>query len=273
MASIELVNASVAFRLYDSSNRSIRSDIFKRVGGVITSRNGESVTVQALSDITLSLKPGDRLAIVGHNGAGKSTLLRLLSGAYEPSSGTAAINGKVSSLLDFTMGMDPELTGRQNIIMRAVFLGQTFAQARELVPGVIDFSELGAYVDLPVRTYSSGMMLRLAFAVSTAVQPDIILLDEMVSVGDARFAIKARERIQSLVARAPIFALASHSPAMLREYCTTAVWLKEGRIAGHGTIDDILAQQAAETGVPLPAVAAKPNVAVALAPAAAATQP
>lgn len=214
------------------------------MGGRIGGQDGETVTVEALRGIDLELRPGDRLALVGHNGAGKSTLLRVLAGAYEPSRGVAEIHGKVSSLLDMTMGMDPELTGRENIVLRGIFLGMTFREITDLAPSIEEFSELGGFVDLPMRTYSSGMTLRLAFAVSTAVQPDILLLDEMISVGDAEFASKARLRIEQVMENSRIFVLASHDPQMLQRYCNRAILLREGQIVTAGSLDDILMQQA-----------------------------
>jgi ABC-2 type transport system ATP-binding protein/lipopolysaccharide transport system ATP-binding protein len=220
----------------------MRSDLLRRVGGRLDTNSRDSVTVKALEGVTLSLRPGDRLALIGHNGAGKSTMLRVLAGAYEPSSGSATIEGKISSLLDLSMGMDFELTGRQNIILRAVFLGMTFAQAEALVSDVAEFSELGSYLDLPMRTYSSGMVLRLAFAVSTAVQPDIILLDEMIAVGDAGFAQKAQERLEAFLARARILVLASHSPNTLRQYCNRGILLREGQVVLDGPLEDVLSR-------------------------------
>ncbi len=185
------------------------------------------------------------MALVGHNGAGKSTLLRVLAGAYEPSRGVAHIDGKVSSLLDMTMGMDPELTGRENITLRGIFLGMTFRQATEITPAIEEFTELGGFMDLPMRTYSSGMTLRLAFAVSTAVQPDILLLDEMISVGDMSFAEKARIRLEQVMENSRILVLASHDPMILKRYCNKAVHLREGQIVAAGSIDDILEQHGA----------------------------
>ncbi|WP_210183659.1 ABC transporter ATP-binding protein [Microvirga guangxiensis] len=214
--------------------------MFRRVGGSVQAGGRDIINVHALKGIDLQLNAGDRLALIGHNGAGKSTLLRVLSGACEPSDGLAEIQGKVSSLLDLGMGMDPELTGRENIILRGVFLGMTFAQARALVPEIIEFSELGPYVDLPMRTYSSGMMLRLAFGVSTAVRPDIILLDEMISVGDAGFADKAQARMEEMLMQSRILVLASHDPATLKKYCNKAALLREGQIVASGTIEEIL---------------------------------
>ncbi len=242
MVSIKLQNAGVDFEIYNARGRSLRSDLLRRVGGKVGRGGGDRVIVRALRDIDLTLQPGDRLALVGHNGAGKSTLLRVMSGAYEPSSGSATIDGKVSSLLDLAMGMDYELTGRQNIVLRGVFLGMTFAEANALVPEIADFSELGAYLDLPMRTYSSGMVLRLAFGVSTAVQPGIILLDEMISAGDAAFADKAKRRLDKMLSRARILVLASHNPETLRQHCNRAILLREGTIVADGPLEEILAR-------------------------------
>jgi ABC-2 type transport system ATP-binding protein len=240
MPGIELRDAGVEFAIYNSRARSIRSDLLRRVGGQIGTANHDRITVQALHGINLKLTSGDRIGLVGHNGAGKTTLLRVFSGAYEPSTGSAVIDGRVSSLLDLDMGMDFELTGRQNIVLRGVFLGLTFKQARELVPEIAEFCELGAFLDVPMRTYSSGMIIRLAFGVSTAVQPDIILLDEMISVGDTAFAAKARARIDQVFDRAHILVLASHEQDQIREFCNRAVLLREGAIVAEGAVDDVL---------------------------------
>jgi ABC-2 type transport system ATP-binding protein/lipopolysaccharide transport system ATP-binding protein len=240
MAHIELRDASVEFAIYNARGRSLRRDLLRRVGGRVGSGDRDRVTIQALRNIDLTIRSGDRVAIVGHNGAGKSTLLRVMSGAYEPSTGTSLVEGKVSSLLDMTMGMDFELTGRQNIILRAVFLGMSFAQAESLVPEIAEFSELGSYIDLPMRTYSSGMVLRLAFGVSTAIQPDIILLDEMIGVGDASFADRAQARLNHFLSNASILVLASHAAATVRKYCTRGLLLEEGRLVADGDIDRVL---------------------------------
>ncbi|KQT56281.1 MULTISPECIES: ABC transporter ATP-binding protein [unclassified Aureimonas] len=240
MVAISLRKASVEFAIYNSRGRSLRSDLLRRVGGQVKGGHRDSVVVQALRDIDLDLVPGDRLALIGHNGAGKSTLLRVLAGAYEPTSGDAFIDGTVASLIDMSMGMDYELTGRDNIVLRGVFLGMTFAEARAAVPDIADFAELGAYLDLPMRTYSSGMSLRLAFGISTAVRPDIILLDEMISVGDAGFATKAQERIKALISNARILVLASHSADLLRQYCNRGIMLQAGEIVADGPLEDVL---------------------------------
>lgn len=236
---IELIDASVSFPIYNARGRSLRSSLLRRVGGQVSTED-DGVTVNALRNINLSLRSGDRLALVGHNGAGKSTLLRVFSGSYEPSGGVAEVTGTVSSLLDITMGMDPELTGAENIILRGVFIGMSIREARQSIPDVAEFSELGDYLELPMRTYSSGMTLRLAFAICTATTPDILLLDELISVGDSSFALKARQRIEDLMDRASILVLASHDAKTLRKYCNRAIMLEEGQIVADGSVDDVL---------------------------------
>src|SRR5262249_49375061 len=199
MACVNLHRASVQFPIYNARSRSLKSTIARHaVGATIGSRpNNDLVVVNALNNITLALSPGDRVGIIGHNGAGKTTLLRVLSGAYVPTSGRAEVNGEVSALTDIAMGLDPEASGYENIIMRAILLGMNYQQAHALVPQVEEFTELGEYLDLPVRTYSTGMLLRLAFAVTTSIQPDILIMDEMISAGDASFMEKAKERINA----------------------------------------------------------------------------
>ncbi len=245
MASIVLSNASVEFPIYNARGRSLRADIFRRVGGNVASDSHDIVKISALKNINLSLNAGDRLAIVGHNGAGKSTLLRVLSGAYEPSSGFASIAGKVQSLLDITMGMDAELTGAENIVLRGAFVGMSIKESRQATAEIAEFSELGEYLDLPMRTYSSGMVLRLAFAISTLRFPDILLLDEMISVGDAAFAVKAKQRIETMMNSASILVFASHSPEALLQYCNRGILMQAGQIAAEGSVQEVLDAYAA----------------------------
>jgi ABC-type polysaccharide/polyol phosphate transport system ATPase subunit len=241
MVSVSVRKASVEFAVYNARGRSLRNHLIRRVGGQLAGSARDNVVVKALHEIDFELNQGDRVALIGHNGAGKSTLLRVLAGAYEPTSGEVRIQGKVTSLIDMSMGMDYELTGRDNIILRGIFLGMTFAEARSLVPEIADFAELGSYLDLPMRTYSSGMALRLAFGISTSVRPDIILLDELISVGDAGFAKKAQERIEVLLSSARILVLASHSSDLLRQYCKRGIKLLEGRVIADGPLEQVLA--------------------------------
>lgn len=239
MASIELVDASVEIPIYNSRGRSLKTTLLRRVGGQVESDGHDHVKVRALRGINLSLAPGDRLALIGHNGAGKSTLLRVFSGSYEPSSGTAEVRGSVSSLIDMMMGMDPELTGADNIILRGVFVGMSLKEARLAIPEIAEFSELGPYLHLPMRTYSSGMLMRLAFAISTTRFPDILLFDEMISFGDAAFTAKARSRVGAMLDQASILALASHSLDALKTYCNRAVMLQQGMIVFEGGVQEV----------------------------------
>lgn len=248
MASIYMQDLSVSLPIYNARARALKQEVFRRtIGGNIQHPKDQRVTVvQALNGVTLRINNGDRVGLVGRNGAGKTTLLRVMSRIYPPTSGTIHVTGSISSMTDLSVGMNPEATGYENIILRGVMLGLTRKQAAALIPDVEEFTELGEYLDLPIRTYSSGMMLRLAFAVSTAVKPDIIILDEMMSAGDAAFFDKARVRITKLIEDAPILVLATHDDATLRRFCTIAVWMKSGRVAATGDIDSVLAQYHSE---------------------------
>lgn len=234
------MNATVELPIYNAAARSLRNSIFRRIGGKVGANESDIVTVRALSDITVSVGAGERLAVLGHNGAGKSTILRVFSGAYEPSSGAAVISGSVSSLLDITMGMDPELTGAENVILRGAFVGLSMKESRERIAEIEEYSELGGFMNLPIRTYSSGMILRLAFAVSTVRHRDILLLDELISVGDRSFAAKARQRIQTMIDGASILVLASHDLATVRQYCNRAILLQSGNLIADGPVEDVI---------------------------------
>ncbi len=243
MASIELDRVTVDFPIYNARKRSLKAELLRRaVGGRIQADDDDSrVSVMALRDVSLSLNDGDRLGLVGHNGAGKSTLLRVLSGVYEPPSGRVAISGSISSLTDMTMGMDPEATGYENILLRSVFLGVSVKQAQRNVAEIEEFTELGNFLKLPMRTYSSGMMLRLAFAISTAVTPEILIMDEMIGAGDAAFFAKAEERLNRLIGGSSILVIATHAENVLRRLCNKAALMVEGRLKVMGPIEEVLA--------------------------------
>ena len=188
-------------------------------------RDKSIVVIRALNHVTLNLEHGARVALVGANGAGKTTLLRVMAKIYPPTRGAVEIVGRVTCLTDLNVGMDTEATGLENIRMRGVLLGLTQKEIAKLVPDVAEFSELGEYLKLPIRCYSQGMMLRLAFGLSTAFQPEIILLDEIIGVGDQGFAERARERLRNVIDAASILVLASHSSKIVTELCTSAIWL------------------------------------------------
>jgi lipopolysaccharide transport system ATP-binding protein len=181
------------------------------------------------------------MGLLGHNGAGKSTLLRLLAGVYEPSTGVANVNGEIGSLIDISLGIDPEATGRENIYLRGGLLGMSKAQIASRIDEIIEFSELGDFVDMPLRTYSTGMHLRLAFAVSTIVRPEILLMDEWLSVGDERFKHKAETRMAELLQATNILVIATHSRDLVLKTCNRAIWLEHGRVRMQGPAEDVCA--------------------------------
>ncbi|MEB0110435.1 ABC transporter ATP-binding protein [Variovorax sp. RTB1] len=230
MASISLKNVSVNFPIYGAGSASLKKTLASSVtGGRFGKETGVNV-VQALSNINLELKSGDRLGLIGHNGAGKSTLLRALAGVYEPSSGEFVREGTVASLIDPSLGIEADATGLENIMLRGLVMGMSRKQLDELTPSICEFSGLGEYVNMPVRTYSTGMMMRLAFSISTSVQADILLMDEWLSVGDAEFTEKAERRMQDVVAKSGILVLASHSPELIARECNRVIHLEHGRI-------------------------------------------
>lgn len=228
---IELKNVSVTFPIYNTSGRSLKKRIISSAtGGRIAADSGKVVVIEPLKNISLSIKKGDKVGLVGHNGAGKSTLLRVLSGVYTPSSGTIERYGKIVSLLDISVGMDGESTGYENIMLRGLLLGYSPKEIRAKIPEIAYFSELGSYLDMPIRTYSSGMHLRLAFSIITAFPADIILMDEWLSVGDASFTQKASQKLEDLVSQASILVIASHDPSTIDRLCNKTIKLEHGEI-------------------------------------------
>lgn len=240
MADIVLDNVSVAFPIYDASSRSLKKRLVgAATGGRIRSEAGPSV-VQALEGLTLHFKHGDRVGLIGHNGAGKTTLLRVLAGIYEPVHGRVTINGQVVPLFDISLGMDLESTGYDNIVLRGLFLGLSRSDIFAKIDEIAEFTELGSFLDLPIRTYSAGMRIRLAFAISTSIHPDVLLLDEGIGAGDAAFLEKINRRLQEFAERASIIVLASHSEGLVKRMCRTSVLLERGRLVEFGPTDEIL---------------------------------
>jgi ABC-type polysaccharide/polyol phosphate transport system ATPase subunit len=245
MAEITLRGVTVEFPIYNARARRLTGELFRRaVGGRIRSDAKSHVSVIALRDVSLTLRDGDRLGLIGRNGAGKSTLLRVLAGIYEPLSGRARIEGTVGSLTDITMGMDLERSGYENIVLRGVFLGLQVKQARQMIPEIAAFTELGDFLELPLRTYSSGMLLRLAFAITTAVVPEILIMDEMIGAGDAAFVDKAKARLDQMIEQSRILVVASHDAEIIRRFCNRSALLDAGRIVSMGPVDQVLATYA-----------------------------
>ena len=234
---VRLDHVSITFPVLEHADRSLRASILRRVGATVTG-SARRPLVNALRDVSLDLRAGDRLAIIGHNGAGKSTLLKVCAGIYEPTSGTLARSGSVASMTDFLMGMDPALSGYQNIERRAIFMGLSPTEARAMVPAVEEFSELGDFLNLPMRTYSTGMFIRLAFAISTSIQPDILIMDEMLNAGDIAYIERARRRMDGLIADAKILVFASHDLDLLEHTCNSALVLEKGEVACRGSVGE-----------------------------------
>jgi lipopolysaccharide transport system ATP-binding protein len=231
MASIILENCSLELPIYGTVNRSLKGAVMSSAtGGRIASASRNVTVVQALKDINLEIKPGDRIGLVGHNGSGKTSLLRMLAGIYEPTAGRIQIKGRVSSFINLGLGMDMEATGWENILLCGLIFGLGFDEIEELTPSIGEFSGLGDFLDMPVRTYSSGMMMRLVFSIVTSVHAEILLMDEWLSVGDADFLVHSKERMRKLVDGASILVLASHDPDTISKYCETVVRLEHGEI-------------------------------------------
>jgi homopolymeric O-antigen transport system ATP-binding protein len=237
MARIHAQDLYVEFPIFEARGRSLKNRVLRAAtGGLIAQDAARHVVVRALDGVSLDLSDGDRVGLVGHNGSGKSTLLRVLAGAYEPVRGTLEVEGRVASMLNIWLGIDQEASGYENIFMRGAIMGFKPKDMKSLVERIVSFSELGDYIDMPMRTYSSGMAMRLAFAISTCVSSDILLLDEWLSVGDKEFEVKAQKRLNELVGRAKILVLASHNEATIRANCNKIVRLTRGSLTAVETL-------------------------------------
>ena len=245
---ITLKNVDVEFTIYGMQARSLRNHALRlTTGGLIGIEAGSRVVVKSLGNISLDIREGDRVGLIGHNGAGKTTLLRVLVGAYQPVNGSIQRIGRTSSLFDISYGFDPAATGMENILIRGMYLGldrETLLKRRD---EIADFSELGGYMHMPVHTYSVGMLMRLAFSISTSVSPEILLMDEWLAVGDQSFVGKAEQRLIDLISNTGILVIATHSFSILDRVCNRIVWLDAGRIRADGPIDQIKKEFLAST--------------------------
>ncbi len=235
-ASVEVRGLSIRFPVYGADSRSVKKHFARlAVGGRLGMSAGAGVTVvEALNGVSLRLEPGDRLGLVGSNGAGKTTLLRALAGVYAPDDGQVEIAGRIASLLDLALGIDPSATGLENIRLRGLVAGLTRREIRAREESIAEFSGLGAFLALPVKTYSAGMQARLAFATATAIDADVLLMDEWIAVGDADFTTRAQARLTSLVERSHILVLASHQTGLVRKLCNKFVHMS------HGTASEVM---------------------------------
>ncbi len=231
---------AVAFPLYHAPARSLKKRLLAKAGIRVRTDESNRVVVQALHDLSFEINQGERVALVGQNGAGKTTLLRVLAGIYEPVAGSLRVDGEVGSLIDPGAGMDPDSTGRENIRLRALYLGLDDTTAAELEAEASEFSGLGEFLDVPIRGYSAGMAVRLAFAMATSMQPAILLMDEWFLAGDADFMTKAEERLAQLVQASEIMVIATHNMDVVRRWCTRVIRLEAGKIVGDGVPGDII---------------------------------
>lgn len=222
---------SIEFPIFENSHRSLKKKVLNMsTGGRIGKDAGKHPVVRALDNLNFEIHEGERVGLFGHNGSGKTTLLRTLTGVYSPVHGELVTQGRIASLLDVSKGMDPDASGFENIYLRGIMDGLRPEVIRDRIDDIADFTELGEYLNLPVRTYSSGMSLRLAFAISTSIDADIIIMDEWLSVGDASFREKAKERLNQLINKASILVIATHDPALIESLCTRKIHLEHGKI-------------------------------------------
>lgn len=219
MIRCELKNVTVEFPIHTVTSRSIKNTFISTISNGKLTNDQKFPVVKGIKNISLNLKPGDRLGVTGPNGSGKTTLLRTIAGIYAPTDGVMSIKGRISSLLDVSFGLDPEATGLENIRMRGVLMGLSLNQIKSLEDEISEFTELGQFINLPVRSYSSGMNMRLGFAVSTAIPSDILLLDEWLSVGDAAFSKKAEKRLNDMMKKSEIVIMASHDHQLIKKTC------------------------------------------------------
>ena len=238
MSRIELKQVSIDFPIYGVDTRSLKNNLLRCVstGGRFSQAQNQIIEVRALDNVSLVLEKGDRLGLIGHNGAGKSTLLRVLASIYPPTQGTVQIQGKVSALLDIMLGMEPDATGYDNIVLRGLLQSLNYQQIYALRDEIAEFTELGDYISMPVRTYSAGMKLRLAFAIATCIVPEILIIDEVINAGDESFIRKAEKRIHQFVNSAEIVVIASHSLNILKDLCNKVLWLEHGAVVFYGDI-------------------------------------
>jgi ABC-2 type transport system ATP-binding protein len=240
VAAIFLKNVSIDIPIYDVSQASLKKALLGRTIGGRFAQSGSFLTVNALKNLNFEAHDGDRIALVGDNGAGKSTLLRVVSHVYPPTSGSVHVVGKVSPMFDTTLGINMDATGFENIQIAGTIWGMTRAQIKNSIDDIVDFTELGDYLKIPIRTYSTGMLLRLAFAIATVRDPEILLIDEVIGVGDAGFFQKAFARLLQLVERSRILMVAAHQDDILRRLCNKAVWLSQGSLVSYGEIESVL---------------------------------
>ena len=238
MARIELDKVNLTFRLRRSQGLTLKEFL---IGGMFRRSVNPVMKVRALRDVSFRLEQGERLGVLGHNGAGKSTLLKMLAGVYTPSAGMRRVEGRISSLFDIHLGFEAEANGWENIAYRSYLQGETPKTVALKRDAIAEFSELGDFLKMPVRYYSAGMMVRLAFSIATAIDPEVLLIDEVLSVGDLAFQQKARKRMREMMDRAEVIVVVSHDLDSLKESCDQVIWMDHGRVVRQGPVDEVVA--------------------------------
>ena len=229
-----------------------------QVGGRLSFGRGSSATVTILEGVNIRIPRGQRVGVVGPNGAGKSTLLRVMAGIYYPTHGVAESRGTVSTLFPELLGVRPEATGLENIVLTGILLGLTRKDISRRIPEIVEFTELGDYIYMPLRTYSAGMRTRLVLSIATCISPDILLVDEVIGVGDRRFRLKAKDRLNRMMTSANTLVVASQSPEIIREFCGEAIWLERGQVRALGSVDEVLREYTTQAASPT--VASNPGL-------------
>ncbi len=237
MAKIKLQHVDLTFDIRKNVRVTLKEFL---VRGMFRRGVNPRMRVRALQDVNLTLDEGDRVGVIGHNGAGKSTLLKLLAGIYPPTKGKRLVDGQISSLFDIALGFESEATGWENIGYRSYLQGETPKTIKDKIQPIAEFSELGDFLDMPVRHYSSGMSVRLAFSIATAIEPEILLVDEVLSAGDMAFQDKARRRMQEMMSKAKIIVMVSHDLTSIAKLCDRALWLDHGTIRADGPADEVI---------------------------------
>ncbi len=240
MAAIIVKDLSVDIPIFDVASASLKKLVLRKAIGGQVAQEGSHVVINALKSVSFEAHDGDRIGLVGSNGSGKTTLLRVLAGIYPPASGLVEVDGRVSPMFDNSLGMNMDATGLENVRICGMLWGLTPRQIEGSIDDIADFTELGSYLSMPVRTYSTGMQLRLAFAIVTARDPEILLLDESIGVGDANFFQKAQARLQRFISRSRILIIASHADPIIRQFCDKALWLHNGTLMDCGDVDAVL---------------------------------
>ncbi|WP_126455354.1 ABC transporter ATP-binding protein [Sulfuriflexus mobilis] len=237
MSNIIIKDVSVNFRIYHDRSPSLKdyvSNLFR------SNKNASYSNFSAVQDVSLEIGPAERVGIIGHNGAGKSTLLKTLCRIYEPSSGIVNVNGRIAPLLEIGAGFHPEFTGRENIYLNGTILGLKKQQLESIENEIIQFAEIEEFIDTPVKYYSTGMYMRLAFSLATAIHPDILVLDEIFAGGDAAFLVKAKARMHQMIDKSDIMIMVSHDHHLVKSLCNRVIWMDHGKVVADGSPDDVV---------------------------------